>query len=49
MDVTVKGEYALRAVFDLARRDTSGPVKIAEIARRQEIPQKFSGADLGTA
>ena len=41
MDVTVKGEYALRAVFDLAGRDTSGPVKIAEIARRQEIPQKF--------
>ncbi|MBG99361.1 MAG: transcriptional regulator [Solibacterales bacterium] len=41
MDVSVKGEYALRAVFDLAGRDAPGPVKIADIAQRQEIPQKF--------
>ncbi len=41
MDVSVKGEYALRAVFDLAGRDAAGPVKIAQIAQRQEIPQKF--------
>ena len=41
MDVSVKGEYALRAVFDLAGRAGAGPVKIAEIAARQEIPQKF--------
>ena len=41
MDVSVKGEYALRAVFDLASRGGSDPVKIAEIAARQRIPQKF--------
>ena len=41
MDVSVKGEYALRAVFDLAGRGSSDPVKIAEIAARQRIPQKF--------
>ncbi len=41
MDVPVKGEYALRAVFDLAGRGGSAPVKIAEIAARQRIPQKF--------
>ena len=41
MDVSVKGEYALRAVFDLAGRAGSDPVKIAEIAARQRIPQKF--------
>ena len=41
MDVSVKGEYALRAVFDLAGRGGSDPVKIAEIAARQRIPQKF--------
>ncbi len=41
MDVSVKGEYALRAVFDLAGRGGSDPVKIAEIAARQKIPQKF--------
>ncbi len=41
MDVSVKGEYALRAVFDLACRESSDPVKIAKIAERQQIPQKF--------
>jgi Rrf2 family protein len=41
MDISVKGEYALRAVFDLACRGSSDPVKIAAIAGRQRIPQKF--------
>ena len=46
MDVSVKSEYALRAVFDLACRETPDPVKIARIAERQKIPQKFLGAIL---
>jgi Rrf2 family protein len=49
MNISVKSEYALKAVFDLAsqlleHRQTAGPlppVKIADIARRQKIPQKF--------
>jgi len=41
MDVSVKGEYALRAVFELASRESSEPLKIAKIAERQQIPQKF--------
>jgi Rrf2 family protein len=41
VEISVKSEYALRAVFDLACRDGSQPVKIAEIAARQAIPQKF--------
>lgn len=41
MDVSVKGEYALRAVLDLACHQSPKPVKIAEIAGRQNIPQKF--------
>ena len=41
MNISVKGEYALRAVFELALRDSSKPTKIAEIASRQQIPQKF--------
>lgn len=49
MNISVKSEYALKAVFDLAsqylaRRDTGAqmpPIKIADIARRQRIPQKF--------
>lgn len=37
----MKGEYALKALFDLAAQKSSEPVKIADIARRQNIPQKF--------
>ena len=41
MNVSVKGEYALQAIFDLASQAGRDPVKIADIARRQQIPQKF--------
>lgn len=41
MNVSVKGEYALHAVFDLALQRPGEPIKIADIARRQQIPQKF--------
>ncbi|SRR5579884_2922853 len=48
MNISVKSEYALKAVFDLAaqhiehrRQALMAPVKIADIAKRQKIPQKF--------
>lgn len=41
MNVSLKGDYALRAVFDLAVHGSSRPVSIAEVARRQKIPRKF--------
>src|SRR2546421_1408542 len=41
MNISVKGEYALQAIYDLAANAGAEPVKIAEIARRQKIPQKF--------
>ncbi|HTW68138.1 MAG TPA: Rrf2 family transcriptional regulator [Bryobacteraceae bacterium] len=41
MNISVKGEYALHAIFDLALQKSGEPIKIAEIARRQKIPQKF--------
>jgi Rrf2 family transcriptional regulator, cysteine metabolism repressor len=41
MNISVKGEYALHAIFDLALQPSGEPVKIADIARRQKIPQKF--------
>ena len=41
MNISVKGEYALQAIFDLSSQPPGQPVKIAEIARRQNIPQKF--------
>ncbi len=55
MNISVKSEYALKAVFDLAsqylgHRNTTAalpPVKIADIAKRQKIPQKFLELILG--
>lgn len=41
MNVSVKADYALLAVLDLAMQPVGEPVRIAEIARRQKIPQKF--------
>ena len=41
MKISVKGEYALQAIFDLCSQPPGQPVKIADIARRQKIPQKF--------
>jgi Rrf2 family cysteine metabolism transcriptional repressor len=41
MNISVKGEYALHAVFDLALQTPGETVRIADIARRQQIPQKF--------
>jgi len=41
MTISVKGEYALQAIFDLASQRPGEPVRIADIAQRQSIPQKF--------
>jgi len=41
MNVPLKFEYALSALFDLAEQPAGTPVKISGIARRQKIPQKF--------
>jgi cysteine synthase A len=41
MTISVKAEYALQAILDLAMQPPAAPVKIADIARRQKIPQKF--------
>ena len=41
MNISVKAEYALQAVLDLAAQPKGEPVRIADIAKRQKIPQKF--------
>jgi Rrf2 family protein len=41
MNVSVRCEYALRAMLDLSLSEAGTPVRIADIARRQSIPQKF--------
>jgi Rrf2 family protein len=41
MTVSLKCQYALRAVFELALRRTNAPAKIADIGRAQGIPVRF--------
>src|SRR6478609_3937917 len=41
LNISVKGEYALQALFDLASQKPGEPIKIADVAGRQKIPQKF--------
>lgn len=36
-----KSQYALRAIYELARRYGEGPIKIATIAAKQAIPVRF--------
>jgi Rrf2 family transcriptional regulator, cysteine metabolism repressor len=39
--VSQKCQYAIRAVFELAKRNGGGPVKIKDIAEAQAIPPRF--------
>ncbi|MFQ6034281.1 MAG: RrF2 family transcriptional regulator [Sedimentisphaerales bacterium] len=41
MRISKKCQYALRAVFELASRDSGQPMKISEIAGAQNIPPRF--------
>lgn len=41
MQVSQKTQYALRAMFELARRHGSGPTRISDIAEAQAIPARF--------
>jgi Rrf2 family protein len=36
-----KDQYALRAIYELAKRKDSGPTKISDIAEAQAIPVRF--------
>ena len=41
MSLSQKCQYALRAVFELAKQEGKGPVKIKDISESQAIPQRF--------
>ena len=47
MTVSQKCQYALRGVFELAKRWRQGPVTVAEIAHAQAIPPRFLELILG--
>jgi Rrf2 family transcriptional regulator, cysteine metabolism repressor len=41
LSITTKSPYAVNALVELHQRGDSGPVPIAELARRREIPVQF--------
>ncbi len=41
MRITARGEYAIKAVLDLALHQGRGLIPIQEIAARQSIPQRY--------
>ena len=41
MNVSQKCQYALRALFELAKREGQGPVKAGQIAEGQAVPVRF--------
>ncbi len=45
--ISQKCQYALRAIFELARRHGEGRVKVADIARAQAVPHRFLEVILG--
>jgi Rrf2 family protein len=47
MLITKKNQYALRAVFELAKQRGKGPIKISHIAETQAIPERFLEVILG--
>ena len=41
MKISTKGRYALRLMLDLATYSTDGPVCLKDVARRQQISDKY--------
>ncbi len=41
LSITTKSPYALRALVELYRQGDAGPVPIAEVARRGDVPVQF--------
>jgi len=41
MPISQKSQYAVRAVFELAKRQGDGAIRIGDIAEAQAIPQRF--------
>lgn len=41
MRVSTRGRYALRLMLDLAMNNTGEPVRLKDVAKRQEISEKY--------
>jgi len=41
MQLSMRTDYALRAMFTLVEAEGAGPMPIAELARRNDVPKRF--------
>lgn len=41
MKISTKGRYALRLMMDLAENNTGSPISLKDVARRQDISDKY--------
>lgn len=41
MKISTKGRYALRLMLDLAMNDTGAPISLKDVAKRQDISDKY--------
>lgn len=41
MKLSMKSDYALRALFTLVEHEGRGPIPIRELARRNDVPKRF--------
>ena len=41
MKISTRGRYALRMMLDMVLSDSDKPVRVKEIAERQEISEKY--------
>ena len=41
MKISTKGRYALRLMLDLASNHSGNPIRLKDVARRQEISEKY--------
>ncbi len=48
MRLSTKGRYGVRIMLDIARNGRDAPVKIAEVAKRQNLTQKYTEQLTGT-
>ena len=41
MRISTKGRYAIKLMLDLATNDNGEPIRLKDVARRQEISEKL--------
>ena len=41
MRISTKGRYAIKLILDLATNDNGEPIRLKDVARRQEISEKY--------